>query len=170
MARVYGAKLDFLRHTVRQVQLLLKLARAHNIEKARIVLTGILESFPVSSLCRSSPRAIGPTGRQNQVRSSNRARGIRGHKVAWPLRRIPDLAFQNRAAALPSNNGHEASLSEMTVTSSGHWMPRRGSLCRMPPFRFLASDHTHARPAGAARETGVGPATVATLLLGQSTP
>lgn len=45
MARVYGAKLDFLRHTVRQVQLLLKLARAHNIEKARIVLTGILESF-----------------------------------------------------------------------------------------------------------------------------
>ena len=44
-ARIHGAKLDFLRHMVRQVQLLLKLAKAHKIEKAGIVLTGFLESF-----------------------------------------------------------------------------------------------------------------------------
>ena len=45
IARVHGAKLDYYRHAIRQVQLLLALLRMRQFEKARIVLTGFLESF-----------------------------------------------------------------------------------------------------------------------------
>jgi GT2 family glycosyltransferase len=45
MARVYNGKLGFLQHTIRQVQLLVKLIRARKFEKAGIVFTGMLEGF-----------------------------------------------------------------------------------------------------------------------------
>jgi dTDP-4-dehydrorhamnose reductase len=45
IARVYSAKLDFIRHTIRQIQLLLKLVRTREFEKAGIVFTGMIESL-----------------------------------------------------------------------------------------------------------------------------
>jgi GT2 family glycosyltransferase len=43
--RKYGSKLDYCRHAIRQVQLILRLAMAREFQKARIVLAGVLESF-----------------------------------------------------------------------------------------------------------------------------
>ena len=44
-ARVYSAKLDYIRHAIRQIQLLLRLLRSGAFEKAGIVLTGLVESI-----------------------------------------------------------------------------------------------------------------------------
>ncbi len=44
-ARVYSAKLDYIRHAIRQVQLLLRLLRRGAFEKAGIVFTGLVESL-----------------------------------------------------------------------------------------------------------------------------
>lgn len=45
IARIYSPRIEYYRHAIRQIQLLLRLARLREFEKARIVLTGILESF-----------------------------------------------------------------------------------------------------------------------------
>jgi dTDP-4-dehydrorhamnose reductase len=44
-ARIHSPKLDFLRHVVRQMQLILKLTRRLEFHKANIVLTGFMESL-----------------------------------------------------------------------------------------------------------------------------
>lgn len=45
IARTYGTRIDYYRHMIRQVQLLLRLVKVRELEKARIVLSGILESL-----------------------------------------------------------------------------------------------------------------------------
>lgn len=45
IARVHGPRIEYYRHAIRQIQLLLRLVKLREFEKARIVLTGILESF-----------------------------------------------------------------------------------------------------------------------------
>ena len=45
IARIHGARLDYYRHAIRQIQLMLHLLKMRQFEKARIVLTGFLESF-----------------------------------------------------------------------------------------------------------------------------
>ena len=44
-ARIYSAKLDYIRHAIRQLQLLLRLLRSGAFEKAGIVFAGLVESF-----------------------------------------------------------------------------------------------------------------------------
>jgi GT2 family glycosyltransferase len=61
IARIHGARLDYYRHAIRQIQLLLHLLRIHQFEKARIVLTGFLESFwfnpPIEPADTMSPQS-----------------------------------------------------------------------------------------------------------------
>lgn len=45
IARRYGRKLEMLRHAVRQFQILFALLKRRDLKRARIVATGILESF-----------------------------------------------------------------------------------------------------------------------------
>lgn len=45
IARVHRTKLDFLRHTVQQLRLILKLIRGAQFNKTKIALTGFIESF-----------------------------------------------------------------------------------------------------------------------------
>jgi GT2 family glycosyltransferase len=63
-ARVYSAKLDYVRHIIRQLQLLLKLLRNGAFEKAGIVFTGLVESFwfrpPIES-AQAAPEFPGVT-------------------------------------------------------------------------------------------------------------
>jgi GT2 family glycosyltransferase len=63
-ARRYSAKLDYLRHAIRQVQLLLKLLKGGAFEKAGIVLTGMVESLwfhPSIESAEASPELLGVT-------------------------------------------------------------------------------------------------------------
>jgi dTDP-4-dehydrorhamnose reductase len=119
-ARIHGAKLDFLRHMVRQLQLLLKLAKAHKIEKAGIVLTGFLESFwfhPPVEPAHAPSEQLGVTIKCDHPVAHAASRDITS---LGPSAGSLTLAFQKGAAELSVSNGHEASLSEMTVTGSGH--------------------------------------------------
>jgi dTDP-4-dehydrorhamnose reductase len=45
IARIHSAKLDYIRHAVRQVQTLVSLLKMREFEKARVVVQGICESF-----------------------------------------------------------------------------------------------------------------------------
>jgi dTDP-4-dehydrorhamnose reductase len=45
IARIHSAKLDYMRHAVRQIQTLVSLLKMREFEKARIVAQGIWESF-----------------------------------------------------------------------------------------------------------------------------
>lgn len=45
IARMYGRKLEFLRHAIRQLQTLFTVLRKRDLKRARIVATGILESL-----------------------------------------------------------------------------------------------------------------------------
>ena len=45
IARMHSAKLEYIRHAIRQVQLVLRLIRLGEFAKAKIVMTGIAESF-----------------------------------------------------------------------------------------------------------------------------
>jgi GT2 family glycosyltransferase len=63
-ARVYSSKLDYLRHAIRQVQLLMKLVRSGAFEKAGIVLVGLVESLwfhPSIESAEASPQLLGVT-------------------------------------------------------------------------------------------------------------
>jgi GT2 family glycosyltransferase len=63
-ARVYSAKLDYIRHAIRQVQLLLRLLRRGAFNKAGIVFAGLVESLwfrpPIES-AQASPEFPGVT-------------------------------------------------------------------------------------------------------------
>jgi GT2 family glycosyltransferase len=138
IARIYGTRLDYYRHVIRQIQLLLRLIKVHQYQKARIVLTGVLESFHFHP---SIERADIPSSRTDVTI-------VGGH----PVLKAGTTAFLNSGGGPPSSaqkglthewssNGQEASFSEITVREPAHWMPMPGLLYRNParPTAYMVS-------------------------------
>ena len=78
IARVHGTKLHFVRHTIQQLQLILKLIRGAQFKKTKIALTGFLESFWFRPPVEPADGPSGPLGVTIKYVPSGRASGASG--------------------------------------------------------------------------------------------
>ena len=75
IARTYGARLDYYRHAIRQIQLLVRLLKRRQFDKARIALTGFVESFWFNPSIESADALS--TGSDVAIRCTNPSPTIR---------------------------------------------------------------------------------------------